>query len=81
MTNQIFVVLIIIIMHKYVNFSNLGTQFHEGEPVYPEENSADAWKAVFPNAPLLPRQGDKQPPYVFVWKTWGKERRTYFTVM
>ncbi|XP_048033174.1 premelanosome protein b isoform X1 [Megalobrama amblycephala] len=49
-----------------------GTQFHEGEPVYPEGNSADAWKAVFPNAPLLPRQGDKQPPYVFVWKTCGK---------
>ncbi|KAK7132603.1 hypothetical protein R3I93_018980 [Phoxinus phoxinus] len=49
-----------------------GTQFHEGEPVYPEENSVDAWDAVFPNAPLLSRQGDKQPPYVFVWKTCGK---------
>uniref|UniRef100_A0A671MW74 Melanocyte protein PMEL-like n=1 Tax=Sinocyclocheilus anshuiensis TaxID=1608454 RepID=A0A671MW74_9TELE len=49
-----------------------GTQFHEGEPVYPEENSVDEWNAVFPNAPLLSRQGDKQPPYVFVWKTWGK---------
>ncbi|XP_056113923.1 premelanosome protein b isoform X1 [Rhinichthys klamathensis goyatoka] len=49
-----------------------GTQFHEGEPVYPEENSVDAWNAVFPNAPLLSRQGDKQPPYVFVWKTCGK---------
>ncbi|KAF4096467.1 premelanosome protein b [Onychostoma macrolepis] len=49
-----------------------GTQFHEGEPVYPEENSVDEWNAAFPNAPLLSRQGDKQPPYVFVWKTWGK---------
>ncbi|XP_067303296.1 premelanosome protein b [Pseudorasbora parva] len=49
-----------------------GTQFHEGEPVYPEENTVDAWNAVFPNAPLRPRQGDKQPPYVFVWKTCGK---------
>ncbi|XP_077075057.1 premelanosome protein b isoform X2 [Siphateles boraxobius] len=49
-----------------------GTQFHEGEPVYPEENSVDAWNAVFPNAPLLSRQADKQPPYVFVWKTCGK---------
>uniref|UniRef100_A0A672M9W9 Melanocyte protein PMEL-like n=1 Tax=Sinocyclocheilus grahami TaxID=75366 RepID=A0A672M9W9_SINGR len=48
------------------------TQFHEGEPVYPEENSVDEWNAVFPNAPLLSRQGDKRPPYVFVWKTWGK---------
>ncbi|XP_059383052.1 melanocyte protein PMEL-like [Carassius carassius] len=49
-----------------------GTQFHEGEPVYAEENSVDEWNAVFPNAPLLSRQGDKQPPYVFVWKTCGK---------
>ncbi|KAK2885370.1 hypothetical protein Q8A67_016207 [Cirrhinus molitorella] len=49
-----------------------GTQFQEGEPVYPEENSVDEWNAVFPNAPLLSKQGDKQPPYVFVWKTWGK---------
>ncbi|XP_050952598.1 premelanosome protein b isoform X2 [Labeo rohita] len=49
-----------------------GTQFHEGEPVYTKENSADEWNAVFPNAPLLSKQGDKQPPYVFVWKTWGK---------
>ncbi|NP_001029090.2 premelanosome protein b precursor [Danio rerio] len=46
-----------------------GTQFHEGEPVYPEENS---WNAVSPNAHLFSRQGDKPPPYVFVWKTWGK---------
>lgn len=67
-------------MHRYGNFSNLGTQFHEGEPVYPEENSVDEWNAAFPNAPLLSRQGDKQPPYVFVWKTCGKERSTYCTV-
>ncbi|XP_051962196.1 premelanosome protein b [Xyrauchen texanus] len=49
-----------------------GTQFHEGQPVYPEENSADAWNTVFPNAPPLHKQEDKKPPYVFVWKTWGK---------
>ncbi|XP_051517977.1 melanocyte protein PMEL-like isoform X2 [Myxocyprinus asiaticus] len=49
-----------------------GTQFHEGEPIYPEENSADAWNAVFPNAPPLHKQEDEKPPYVFVWKTWGK---------
>uniref|UniRef100_A0A8C1HTU7 Premelanosome protein b n=1 Tax=Cyprinus carpio carpio TaxID=630221 RepID=A0A8C1HTU7_CYPCA len=49
-----------------------GTQFHVGEPVYPEENSVDEWNAVFPDVPLFSRQGDKQPPYVFVWKTWGK---------
>ncbi|KAL0157863.1 hypothetical protein M9458_045939, partial [Cirrhinus mrigala] len=36
------------------------------------ENSVDEWNAVFPNTPLLSKQGDKQPPYVFVWKTWGK---------
>ncbi|XP_016146484.1 melanocyte protein PMEL-like, partial [Sinocyclocheilus grahami] len=59
-------------MHKYGNFSNLGAQFHEGEPVYPEENSVDEWNAVFPDVPLFSRQGDKQPTYVFVWKTWGK---------
>uniref|UniRef100_A0A672N472 Uncharacterized protein n=1 Tax=Sinocyclocheilus grahami TaxID=75366 RepID=A0A672N472_SINGR len=45
-------------------------QFHEGEPVYPEENSVDEWNAVFPDVPLFSRQGDKQPTYVFVWKTW-----------
>ncbi|TRY88534.1 hypothetical protein DNTS_014085 [Danionella cerebrum] len=40
------------------NCSMNGTQFHEGEPVYPEENSA--WNAASPN---LSRQGDKPPPY------------------
>lgn len=59
-------------MHRYGNFSNLGTQFHEDEPVYPEESSVDEWNAAFPNAPLLSKQGDKPPPYVFVWKTCGK---------
>ncbi|XP_026092986.1 melanocyte protein PMEL-like isoform X2 [Carassius auratus] len=49
-----------------------GTRFHEGEPVYPEENSVDEWNTVFSDVPLFSRQGDKQPPYVFVWKTWGK---------
>uniref|UniRef100_A0A673M1J3 Premelanosome protein b n=1 Tax=Sinocyclocheilus rhinocerous TaxID=307959 RepID=A0A673M1J3_9TELE len=49
-----------------------GAQFHEGEPVYPEENSVDEWNAVFLDVPLFSRQGDKQHPYVFVWKTWGK---------
>ncbi|KAA0707313.1 Melanocyte protein PMEL 115 kDa melanosomal matrix protein [Triplophysa tibetana] len=44
-----------------------GTQFREGEPVYPEGNLVD----VFPHAPLHNLR-DKKPPYVFVWKTWGK---------
>ncbi|XP_057175609.1 premelanosome protein b isoform X2 [Triplophysa rosa] len=44
-----------------------GTQFHEGEPVYPERNFVDA----FPHTPLHDLR-DKKPPYVFVWKTWGK---------
>lgn len=47
----------------------LGTQFHEGEPVYPEGNFVDA----FSHAPLHNLR-DKKPPYVFVWKTWGKNK-------
>ncbi|XP_065141413.1 premelanosome protein b isoform X2 [Paramisgurnus dabryanus] len=49
-----------------------GTKFHEGQPVYPEENlNIDAGNTVLPNSPLHSLR-DKKPPYVFVWKTWGK---------
>lgn len=48
-----------------------GTQCHEGQPVYPEQRSSEDWNGVFPDGVPLGKDGDKKPPYVFVWKTWG----------
>ncbi|XP_005801997.1 melanocyte protein PMEL-like [Xiphophorus maculatus] len=45
-----------------------GTKYFKSEPVYPTKD-AD-WEAVFPDG--TPVKDDKKPPYVFVWKTWGK---------
>ncbi|KAF0035968.1 hypothetical protein F2P81_011280 [Scophthalmus maximus] len=45
-----------------------GTKFHESEPVYPTQNTD--WEAVFPDG--TPIKKDKNPAYVFVWKTWGQ---------
>ncbi|XP_031421876.1 premelanosome protein b isoform X2 [Clupea harengus] len=49
-----------------------GTQCHEGQPVYPEQRSSEDWNGVFPDGVPLGKDGDKKPPYVFVWKTWGQ---------
>lgn len=48
-----------------------GKQYYEGQPVYPEQRSSQSWNGVFPDGVPLGKDGDKKPPYVFVWKTWG----------
>ncbi|XP_048097395.1 premelanosome protein b isoform X1 [Alosa alosa] len=50
-----------------------GKQYYEGQPVYPEHHrSSEDLNAVFPDGVPLRKDGDKKPPYVFVWKTWGQ---------
>ncbi|XP_076840788.1 premelanosome protein b [Brachyhypopomus gauderio] len=49
-----------------------GTQYHMGEPVYPQYNSVDKQIGVFPDGSPLCKNGGKKPPFVFVWKTCGK---------
>ncbi|CAL8274952.1 unnamed protein product [Boreogadus saida] len=45
-----------------------GTKYSESEPVYPSENIEA--EGVFPDG--KPFNNDKNPSYVFVWKTWGQ---------
>ncbi|CAL8255526.1 unnamed protein product [Arctogadus glacialis] len=45
-----------------------GTKYSESEPVYPSE-TIEA-EGVFPDG--KPFNNDKNPSYVFVWKTWGQ---------
>ncbi|KAM3872136.1 premelanosome protein b [Diretmus argenteus] len=45
-----------------------GTKHRESEPVYPTQHTE--WEGVFPDG--TPFKKDKQPSYVFVWKTWGQ---------
>ncbi|XP_028849722.1 premelanosome protein b [Denticeps clupeoides] len=52
-------------------FSENGTQHREGEPIYPQQPSED-WDMVFPDGSTLGKDGDKKPPFVFVWKAWGQ---------
>ncbi|XP_030623537.1 premelanosome protein b [Chanos chanos] len=49
-----------------------GTHYRKRQPVYPEDSSVDEWNGVFPDGTTLSEFGDKRPPYVFVWKTWGQ---------
>ncbi|CAL8366923.1 unnamed protein product [Lota lota] len=44
-----------------------GTKYRESEPVYPPENIES--EGVFPDGKSF--KNDKNPSYVFVWKTWG----------
>ncbi|KAM9505162.1 premelanosome protein b isoform 1-T1 [Salvelinus alpinus] len=52
------------------NFTVNGTHYHQSEPVYPAQNAE--WNGVFPDGTPFRKGGDKPPPYVFVWKTWGQ---------
>ncbi|CAL8326147.1 unnamed protein product [Merluccius merluccius] len=45
-----------------------GTKYSESEPVYPTENVES--EGVFPDG--APFNNNKNPSYVFVWKTWGQ---------
>ncbi|KAL1020631.1 hypothetical protein UPYG_G00002670 [Umbra pygmaea] len=47
-----------------------GTAYHQSEPVFPAPSTE--WGGVFPDGTPFQKSGDKPPPYVFVWKTWGQ---------
>ncbi|KAJ8016984.1 hypothetical protein DPEC_G00013060 [Dallia pectoralis] len=47
-----------------------GTTYHQSEPVFPAPDME--WNGVFPDGAPFRMGGDKPPPYVFVWKTWGQ---------
>ncbi|KAK1803410.1 hypothetical protein P4O66_020845, partial [Electrophorus voltai] len=47
-------------------------QHRVGEPIYPQDNSVDKQNVVFPDGSPLCKNGDKKPPFVFVWETCGK---------
>uniref|UniRef100_A0A4W4GUM1 PKD domain-containing protein n=1 Tax=Electrophorus electricus TaxID=8005 RepID=A0A4W4GUM1_ELEEL len=49
-----------------------GAQHRVGEPIYPQDNSVDKQNVVFPDGSPLCKNGDKKPPFVFVWETCGK---------
>ena len=52
-----------------------GTKYSESEPVYPSENIEA--EGVFPDG--KPFNNDKNPSYVFVWKTWGRRGNPLIT--
>nr|XP_023688699.1 melanocyte protein PMEL isoform X2 [Paramormyrops kingsleyae] len=49
-----------------------GTQYRQGQPVYPERNTTGEWSGVFPDGTPFTKVSEKKPRYVFVWKTWGR---------
>ncbi|KAG9353429.1 hypothetical protein JZ751_018025 [Albula glossodonta] len=49
-----------------------GTNYQQGQEVYPDGTSPTEWSGVFPDGTPFTRISDKKPRYVFVWKTWGR---------
>ncbi|KAL2091362.1 hypothetical protein ACEWY4_013625 [Coilia grayii] len=49
-----------------------GTQYQQGQPVYPERNSPDEWSGVFPDGTPYTGNTGRKPRYIYVWKTWGR---------
>ncbi|XP_066529154.1 premelanosome protein a [Hoplias malabaricus] len=49
-----------------------GTQYTEGEPVYPELDTPQEWTGVFPDGTPFATTSTRKPRYIFVWKTWGR---------
>ncbi|XP_072521803.1 premelanosome protein a isoform X2 [Salminus brasiliensis] len=49
-----------------------GTQYTEGQPVYPEPNTPQEWTGVFPDGTPFTTMSTRKPWYIFVWKTWGR---------
>ncbi|XP_030634088.1 premelanosome protein a [Chanos chanos] len=49
-----------------------GTQYTQGQAVYPERNTPDEWTGVFPDGTPFTRTSGRKPRYIFVWKTWGR---------
>ncbi|XP_062323151.1 premelanosome protein a [Osmerus eperlanus] len=52
------------------NCSINGTQYNEGQAVYPDQEQE--WNGVFPDGTPFTQVSDRKPHYVFVWKTWGR---------
>jgi len=53
-----------------------GTKYYESDPVYPAGDVES--EGVFPDG--NPFKKDKNPSYVFVWKTWGRRSIHLITV-
>ncbi|KAI1891069.1 hypothetical protein AGOR_G00160110 [Albula goreensis] len=49
-----------------------GTNYQQGQEVYPDGTSPTEWSGIFPDGTPFTRISDKKPRYVFVWKTWGR---------
>ncbi|KAL0978256.1 hypothetical protein UPYG_G00168070 [Umbra pygmaea] len=51
-----------------------GTQYRQGQPVYPDQDGAPSgeYSGVFPDGTPFTGKRDRKPHYVFVWKTWGR---------
>ncbi|XP_023852560.1 premelanosome protein a [Salvelinus sp. IW2-2015] len=51
-----------------------GTQYRQGQAVYPDQVSGPSgeYSGVFPDGTPFNGTADRKPHYVFVWKTWGR---------
>ncbi|KAI4887507.1 hypothetical protein NFI96_017084 [Prochilodus magdalenae] len=49
-----------------------GTQYVEGQSVYPELDTLQEWTGVFPDGTPFTTTSARKPRYIFVWKTWGR---------
>ncbi|XP_029549635.1 premelanosome protein a [Salmo trutta] len=51
-----------------------GTQYRQGQAVYPDQVSGPSgeYSGVFPDGTPFTGTADRKPHYVFVWKTWGR---------
>uniref|UniRef100_A0A4W5LIE9 Premelanosome protein a n=1 Tax=Hucho hucho TaxID=62062 RepID=A0A4W5LIE9_9TELE len=51
-----------------------GTQYRQGQAVYPDQVSGPSgeYRGVFPDGTPFTGTTDRKPHYVFVWKTWGR---------
>ncbi|KAL6464799.1 hypothetical protein MHYP_G00271160 [Metynnis hypsauchen] len=49
-----------------------GTQYVEGQLVYPELDTPQEWTGVFPDGTPFTTMSTRKPRYIYVWKTWGR---------
>ncbi|CDQ65740.1 unnamed protein product [Oncorhynchus mykiss] len=51
-----------------------GTQYRQGQAVYPDQVSGHSgeYSGVFPDGTPFTGTADRKPHYVFVWTTWGR---------
>uniref|UniRef100_A0A3B4BQ48 PKD domain-containing protein n=1 Tax=Pygocentrus nattereri TaxID=42514 RepID=A0A3B4BQ48_PYGNA len=49
-----------------------GTQYVQGQLVYPELDTPQEWTGVFPDGTPFTTMSTRKPQYIYVWKTWGR---------